>query len=258
MKKITIALILSLPTLIFIIFFKNYCIVKFTKIKNYSNTDKGFFIIIRKNKFERGDLVLWQLNATKIMSRLIAKNKDIVLIKSDTVYVNNKFFENSVRTIKVRIFVQNETQKNFLEKNFEIIHKNPIINTYIISMPEKYLPKLSHFKNFKIISAEPNFRNNKLFPYSFRYQWNESNFGPIQIPSNETIIKLSPEKYSLWHFTLKNFENVNLNKNHLLKEFKFKHNYVFILNDKSHETKDSREFGPIPETLIIGRVVLIL
>jgi signal peptidase I len=147
----------------------------------------------------------------------------------------------------------------------EIKIKNTVI-------PPKIVKRLKHpTKKIKKIYRPDIVQNGDddlfLFPENQQFKWNLSDFGPLIIPCKGKTIKLTKQNMILYKTAIllheKNnnilFSDSGLYENGLiLKEYTFRQNYYFVLDDNRENAKDSRYWGFLPEDHIIGKATFCL
>jgi signal peptidase I len=97
-------------------------------------------------------------------------------------------------------------------------------------------------------------------------RWNKKNFGPINIPSRGDKLKLNLTNIEIYFDLIKYHENNEIAvsdsqifiNNIKTDEYIIKNNYFFVLDDNRSDSKDSRYWGFLPETHIIGKSMFIL
>lgn len=97
-------------------------------------------------------------------------------------------------------------------------------------------------------------------------QWTLDNMGPIIIPKKGMIIELNSKNFMLYEKVMNWIEKGSVTEkegNYYIKEKKatkyiFKQDYYFMMGDNRKETSDSRYWGFLPATNIIGKVQSIL
>lgn len=97
-------------------------------------------------------------------------------------------------------------------------------------------------------------------------QWTLDNMGPIVVPKKGMQIHLNPTTFMLYEKVLHLFEKSTISEKNgsyysngkKITTYKFKLNYYFMMGDNRKETMDSRSWGFLPETNIIGKVQCIL
>ena len=100
------------------------------------------------------------------------------------------------------------------------------------------------------------------YPYKEALHWTIWNFGPLYLPRKGDTIALNQMNIWLYLRLIRyengldfHFENDTLFlKNQPMQTYTFRENYYFMAGDNFANSADSRSFGPIPETFIIGVV----
>jgi signal peptidase I len=90
------------------------------------------------------------------------------------------------------------------------------------------------------------------------------NFGPITIPQAGLTVDFRKIDLEIYYPTIRDFEglsSVDSIDNTLLiagvrhNEYTFKQDYYFIVGDNRPNSKDSRDFGFLPNSHVIGKVL---
>lgn len=98
------------------------------------------------------------------------------------------------------------------------------------------------------------------------FPWNVDNFGPLWVPRKGGTIKLNAENILKYRRVIEVYEghtfeirdNAVLIDGSLADSYTFTQNYFFMMGDNRHQSLDSRYWGFVPETHILGKPILIL
>lgn len=109
------------------------------------------------------------------------------------------------------------------------------------------------------------YNNTNLFPYDTSLHWNSDYYGPLYVPRKGDTILLTPSNVKHYHDVLL-YENIGIqyrndsvfNNGEYSARYQFKYNYYFMLGDNFYHSNDSRFWGLLPETHIIGKAVFVL
>jgi signal peptidase I len=104
-----------------------------------------------------------------------------------------------------------------------------------------------------------------LFPYDSALHWNSERYGPLYVPKKGETIQLTRSNIKHYRDVLL-YENTGIQFRHdsvylngaLTCQYTFKYNYYFMLGDNYYQSRDSRFWGFLPETHIIGKASTIL
>jgi len=97
-------------------------------------------------------------------------------------------------------------------------------------------------------------------------RWNQDNIGPIIVPGRNLTIRLTPDNISAYDAIICLFEHNKLSykdsviyiNNQPTVYYTFRNNYYFLMDDNRDNANDSRNWGFLPESFIIGKVTRII
>lgn len=222
---------------------------------------------------KQGDIFVFNSTWKKefvLVKRCLALPSDRLHIKDGKIYTNNNLFTepNSVKN-NYKFRVKNKTT---LYKALDSFSNTIILKNSYSKFNEASLTKfqLEHLKKQDYIDSVTiqidTFVPKKTFVKLPDLRWTFDNMGPLVVPKKDMQIELNPKTFSLYNKAIKRSEDCEIKEVNGIyyidgikgTHYTFKQDYYFMMGDNRKGTLDSRKWGFIPESNIIGKVQCVL
>ena len=233
-----------------------------------------YFRFFGYSEIKRNDIIAFNFDLSdqlpidereEYIKRCVAIPGDTIEIINSKVYVNRRLDE-PFSVYKSYTVVSDHELDTLLLKKLNIYQNSfstdkRIYTLHMSATQADSLYKLSHIKSISQQPLEKKVYHPSVYPNHPSFLWNNDFFGPLYIPRKGDSILINKENLILYQRTLERFENVKFSfkndsifiNNKFLHYFLFNNSYFFMMGDNRYNSIDSRTFGFIPESHIIGR-----
>lgn len=266
-------------TLLSIPFMKDYLPFSHT-VHSYVNwIELPYFRLPGIEKIKRNDVIVFNFPAedgppvdkkSNFVKRCIGLPGDTIRIDSKTVTINGKAIASPPKAkYSYEVYASVDSLGSYLYNTLHITEGGLISadNKYIFLMTEaeadsvRKMDNVLHVEQLSVQYPEPD-----MFPGGKFSLWNKDYYGPIVVPEKGKTIHLNTDSLVLYARLITVYEKHTLGVQHdsvfidgkYATTYTFKLNYYFTLGDNRDNSADSRFWGFVPESYIIGKASFII
>jgi len=163
-------------------------------------------------------------------------------------------------------FIQDSLGININEAtaDFQFVEGQP--NMFKLNLTAAAALSLKKLPNVKSVVLFEDQNVGYTFPNDIlHFPWTADNFGPIRIPKKGDQVPLNDSTIELYRRVIEGYEQQKLTTQNgqyfingkAAKTYTIQANYYWMMGDNRHRSQDSRYWGFVPETHIVGRAALI-
>jgi signal peptidase I len=152
------------------------------------------------------------------------------------------------------------------EKKIAPDRKSPDGSYFTLMLASSEVDALKPFGEITEIRSAVKTFDSRLFPNNVNCKWNLDNYGPFVIPKKDLTVRLDSITFPLYKKAIAVYENNSiLSRNDSVfingkyaATYTFKQDYFFTIGDNWYNSEDSRYWGFLPESHLVGRAAFML
>lgn len=231
----------------------------------------------REKLFAEHEILVHPYDKTdNYIKRCTAVSGDVVEVKNSYLFINGKpaFVAPGAQTEYTVETNGTSFNEDFLRNDLNIdpddtktqIKTTQQAGTLVFNMTAEETEKLKKQPNVKSVARYIDSTRGYTFPYDdANYPWSTDFYGPIRIPKKGDVLELNAKTIPLYRRLISVYEGNKLEEQNgkfivngkETTTYTTKLNYYWMMGDNRHRSQDSRFWGFVPETHVVGKASLI-